>query len=410
MTIIYPRFAGRAAPVSAFCAVIFLTAGAEAAGPEFNRLNACADIATAFNTLKLPPTRCEAPADVIGHVIRGASDGQDPNVCFIRRPPTFLSEFNCIGYSYRQFRSLTCYRPAAASTLADFKRNYTSLYASSIAQYLNQASKCPGANGDTSRIIDTTFPPILTPAARPEFGFIAQYGESKPGTALVGHGFASTAPTVSDRGPQAIEYVHFATGAITGTTARTAIGDWSLDIDTASDLGSVFMRALKKQAGLNAYMADVSVDLRRAPRAPRLSKSPSVADSLAGLAVSIYEDEDFEEMSDEDFERQTGKSKNQLIEQVINSVPFGAPNFLAGRKLNIRLLLKTSGVPCTLGKRGALAGYLLHYDGAADVQVDFGNISFMTIGFGSCAAGSGRQYVRNLSKEITDSLLKKLGS
>jgi len=391
----------------------FFLAGAGtslAAEIELTKINACKDISEAFSSLKRPSTRCGIPTGVIERAIRDFAVGSEAKLCFMERPPVAsLSGFSCIQSSFRRGRAIACYRSAPAELLADYRANYVKKYSAQASSYIEEAKKCPGSNGDASRTIETTFPPILRSVAEHDFGFNVQYGDTKPGSSMVSHGFARTSPEVSKRGSDAIEYVEFADGMTAELLARTTHGNWRLRVDTSPDFAAQFVNALKRQ-GLDTYLALVDIDILRSPRAPALSKKPSLPEELSDVVALMFEDEGFEEMSDEDLKRYTGKTREEMSENVFKSVSFGARNLMNGQMPQIRLLMKTSGIPCTRGGRGAIGAYLLTSEGEKDVQVDFGAVSAMVLGFGSCASSvnSSREYIRNLAEESKQVVLDEL--
>ncbi len=377
---------------------------------ELVRLNACRDIADVLAGLKRPPSNCGTPTGFIERTIRDFSAGSGAQHCVLERPPlTSLSDFKCIQSSYREALTTTCFRPSTFALLDDYKTNFVTKYSSRTSAYLEEAKKCPGSNGDASRIIETTFPPTLMPVAEHEFGFNVQFGSTKPGTATVSHGFAKTSPEVARRGPEAIEYVVFHTGAPADMVARTSFGNWRLGVDTSSDFAGEFLKTLKRQ-GLDAYLASVDINMLRAPRARMLPKTPSLPDELLDVVASSLEDEGFDEMDDDDLKRHTGQTRAEMSAGILKGVSFGARKLLNGGTPKIRLLMKTSGIPCTRGGRGAIGAYLFAYDGAPDVQVDFGSVTTMMLGFGACAssANAGREYVRNLANESKQAILDNL--
>lgn len=398
--------------IHVFIGFFFLAgAGASpAAEIELTRINACKDISEAFSSLKRPSISCGTPTGDIERAIRDFAVGSEAKLCFMERPPVAsLSGFSCIQSSFLGERAIACYRSAPAELLADYRANYVKRYSAQASSYIEEAKRCPGSNGDASRTIETTFPPILMSVAKHEFGFNVQYGDTKPGSSMVSHGFARTSPEVSKRGPDAIEYVVFSDGMTAKLAARTTHGNWRLRVDTSPDFAAQFVKALKRQ-GLDTYLASVDIDIKRSPRASALSKKPSLPEELSDVVASRLEDEGFEEMSDEDVKRHTGKTREEMSETIFKGVSFGARNLMNGRMPQIRLLMKTSALPCTQRGRGAIGAYLLTFEGEKDVQVDFGSVSAMVLGFGSCASSvnASRDYVRNLAEESKQALLDEL--
>lgn len=404
-----PALSRRAARRALGILVLVGTSASMAADLELVRLNACKDVSDVFATLNRTPSNCGAATGVIERTIRDVSAGSGAQHCFLERPPiASLSDFKCIQSSYRKTSAMLCYRSTTAELLDDYKANYARKFSARASTYLEEAKRCPGSNGDASRTIETTFPPILMPVAENEFGFNVQFGTTKPGTSTVTHGFARTSSDVSRRGPEAIEYVSFSTGPSSDALARTALGNWRLSVDTSTpDFAEPFLKGLRRQ-GLDAYLAFVDISMQRAPRASVLSKEPSLPDELSEVVASNLEDEGFAEMDDDDVKRYAGQTREEMSKGVMKGASFGARNLLSGRIPRIRLLMKTSGIPCTNGGRGAIGAYLFALDGEANVQVDFGSVSAMMLGFGACATSNGREYVRNIASQSKQTVLDDL--
>ncbi len=398
--------------IRVFAGVFFLaSAGASlAAEIELSRINACKDISEAFSSLKRSSTSCGTATGVIERTIRDFAVGSEVKLCFMESPPVAsLSGFRCFQSYVRGQKAIACYRSAPAGLLADYKANYVKRYSALASSYIEEAKRCPGSNGDASRTIGTTFPPMLMSVAVHDFGFNVQYGDTKPGTSMVSHGFARTSPEVSSQGPDAIEYVVFSDGVAAELSARMTHGNWRLRVDTSSDFTAQFQKALKRQ-GLDTYFASVDINIQRSPHASAHSKKPSLLEGLSDVVASKLDDEGFKEMSDKDLKRLTGKTRGEMIETMLQGVSFGARNLIDGRAPQIRLLMKTSGLPCTQGERGAVGAYLFMFEGQKDVQVDFGSVSAMFVGFGSCASSlnSSREYLRSLAAESKQAILDDL--
>lgn len=389
----------------------FLLANVSAAAElDFTRINACKDISDALANLRRTTTECGIASGVIDRTIRDRLAGSEVKFCALERPPVAsLSGFDCFQSIYRGIRTLACHRPAPVDLISNYRSDFSRKYSARTSAYLEEAKKCPGSNGEASRTIDTTFPSVFAPVAEHDFGFNVQYGDTKPGTVLVSHGFARTAPLVAERGPDAIEYVVISDGVLPEIAARTSLGNWRLRVDASSDYTLPFVKALKRQ-GVDAYIASVDIDIQRAPLASQIARKLATLEELSDVVASKLDDEGFEEMSDVELERQTGKSRGELVDTIFKELPFGTHKFFAGRVPKFRLLLKKSGLPCTRGGRGAVGAYLFAFEGERDVQVDFGSLTAIVLGFGSCASSvnSGREYVRNLAEESKQAVLEDL--
>lgn len=396
--------------IKAFGALLVTAGPCLSAEMELSRINGCKDIAETFSSMRRSIASCGTPAGAIERTIKDFLAGSEVKTCFMESPPVVsLTGFRCIQATVAGGQTIACIRPTSEALLADYKSNYASKYAARTSLYIEQAKKCPGSNGDASRVIETTFHPMLMAVAEHDFGFNVQYGDTRPGTAMVSHGFAHTSPGISERGPKAIEYVVFSEAAGGRVYSRTVQGNWSLIIDTSPDFSKQFIKLIRRQ-GLDAYIASVDIDMRRSARASVVPKEPSLPEALSEAVVSMLENEGFEEFDDDDLKRHTGKTRQEMRETILQGVAFGARKLVNGRMPQVRVLLKTSGTPCTQGGRGAFGAYLFTFEGMKDVQADFGSFSTMVIGFGSCAfsANSGRKYVQNLVEESKQAALAGL--
>lgn len=411
MRMTMPDLHARVARHAVTLTVLHACATSTAAELELTRINSCTDITQVLRYVLRPVTDCGSATGIIERTIRDGAVGSSASLCFMERPPaSSLNGFRCIQVTAPGTGNISCYRPASIATISEYKENYVKKYAAPTSAYMEAAKNCSGSNGQSSPTVETTFPPTLMPVSSHEFGFNVQYGNSQPGTAFVTHGFARTSPEVASRGPAAIEYVSFYAGAASVLRPRTAVGNWRLQVDTSADFFEPFRKMLRRQ-GLDAYLVTVDIDLKRAPLAPKLSKSSSLPEDLSENVVSMLENEDFEEMSDDDFELRTGKSKEEATKEFGRNVFFGARTLMNVGALSFRLLMKESGIQCTRNNRGAIGVYIFTLDGNPNMQADFGSISTLIVGFGACASPSGstRGYLRSLVDDVKKQLFDDLG-
>lgn len=375
---------------------------------DFSRLNACNDISQVLGDMVRPSTSCRNATGIIERSLRDFAVANSLGSCILEKPPVAsLVGFDCIEFSHRSARTTACVRPVSASLISEFMEHYVPKYASRVSSYLNEAGKCNGSNGDASLSQESTFPSVLWPISAHEFGFNVQYGDSRPATSMVSHGFARTSPDVSKSGVDAIEYVVFSDGMVEGVTDRTAIGNWDVKIGTAADSFDPFLKALK-QRGVNANLFFFDIDVRRTPRASAVSKDSSLSDELSDLVASRMEVEGFSELSDSDLKRYSGLTREEMSEQLRGGGYFGAPKFIADLVPDFRIMIKKSGSPCTRLGKGAIGVYLFASNGDERVPADFGSISVLAIGFGACASKPGRVYIQNIVNESRQAVLGEL--
>lgn len=383
---------------------------ASAQAIKLNLLDACNDIAQTFQIIKSSNHSCGDAQGLFERTIKNSLSFSDIKACFAVRPPsTSVKDFKCFSVSTKGHNSLTCYRSTTIDVVADFKSGFSEKYAPLVEGYLRRAKECRGSNGDASRVIDTTFPPALISVAAHELGFIVQYGASKPGTATVSHGYARTSPATSSIGMNAIEYFSIADGMRAPLPERTQHGNWRLLVDRSTSAYESYFRRLS-DSGVRNHMAIVDFDLRRAPLAPQVSRHAISPDSLSQKLAASLEVEGFEEFSDEQIQEKTGRSRKELQSSIFEGVAFGAPKRLMPSPPNFRLFMKDTGSKCTQNNRGAIGAYLFARAGDPEVQVDFGDMSLIVVGFGSCASNvyAGRDYVENLVEEASALVLVEL--
>jgi hypothetical protein len=387
-----------------------LVGPAAAAGIDFTRINSCEETSTLLEAARRTPQSCIRPTTTVARTIRSYLSTTNIDLCFMERGPLrTLADFDCFHVKMGTHRSLTCYRPATLSQISDFKTNFPTIYSGRVERYLRDARSCPGSNGDASRVIDTTFPPSLMPIAAHEFGFIVQYGTSRPGTATAIHGFARTSPTVSRTGIDAIEYLTVSDGAAPPPVERTIHGDWRIQVDTSTAFVEPLVKGAR-QLGVAIFPSVVDIDMRRAPLAPLLDGNTTFSSKLADGVVSTLEDEAFEELSDSDLRRFTGLTREKMVQAIKDNVAFGARGFMENYATSLRVMMKTSRASCTRNGEGAFAAYLIASSGESGVAVDFGSLGVFVVSFGACASrrAEGRTYVSNLTREIQEQLLDEL--
>jgi hypothetical protein len=400
----------RSRPSALGLVLLTLMGTAAASSIEFSRISACSETARLLEAARRTQQNCVRPTSVAARTIRSYLTAANLQLCFLERAPLpTLTDFECFQIGVGAHRSLTCYRPSTLSRISDYKVNFPDRYSAQVERYLLDARSCPGSNGDASRVIDTTFPPPLMPIAAHEFGFIVQYGSTRPGTATAIHGFARTSPAVARTGPEAIEYISVSDGAAPPPLERTRHGDWRIRVDSSTAFAEPVVRSARQQ-GIDVFPAVVDIDLRRAPLAPFLAGNTAFSADLANKAVSFLEDEGFEELSDRDLRRHAGATRDEMVRTIKDNIAFGARKFVDNYATSLRVLMKTSGTNCTRNGNGAFSAYFIASSGEEGVAVDFGSLGVFVVGLGACGSGrhEGRTYVSNLTGEIKELLLDEI--
>lgn len=392
-----------------------------AADIEWNRLNACGDIASVFQQLRngsKSDDDCRQPNNAVERGIANAFAPSGQKTCFLRRSPLpALSDFGCLRTSAGGHEGITCMRPTRMSVVANYRDGYKDTYAGVVNNYLRQAAACPGTNGDADKAPPTTFSPFLLSVAAYELSFVAQYGKSRPGNAAAYHGFARTSPDASRTGIEAIEFVTYNwnsdNSALDSALNYTRHGNWRIRTDDGSEFTSELTKAARKKGlALTAGVFDVRV--MRSVDAPSLSSSDSVSDKLAKKAITNLEDEGFEAMPESDLRANTGMDSTEMMEKVAKQMPYGSQSLAARFMSNPRvtILMRTSGPSCTSGSRGAFGAYVLRNDGDKDAKADHGSVSVFVLGFGACGRSieANNSYIRSLVSDAKDAVLAELKS
>lgn len=412
--------------ISFASAVVILSAGciapSFAADIELTRLNACADVGSVLQRLRKGSgpldDDCRQPANAVERGVAKAFAPIGQKTCFLRSAPLpALSDFGCLRTSASEQEGITCMRPAPLSLVSDYKDGYRTKYASSVNNYLKQAAACPGSNGDAAIAPSTTFSPFLLPVASFELSFVSQYGTTRPGNAAIYHGFARTSPDASRTGIEAIEFVTYnwrpENSASEDALAYTKFGNWRLRLDDSDE----FVEALNKfgrKHGASFVGSMFDVTIKRSADASSVSTSSSVSDEVARKAISDFEDEGFEAMSESDLRKHTGMDSTGMLEKVAEQMPYGsqrlAKRFMANSRVTV--LMRTNGHTCTRNGQGAFGAYVLRNDGEPNVKTDFGSVTLFVLGFGACGRSltANKSYVRELVSDAKETILAELKS
>jgi hypothetical protein len=126
------------------------------------------------------------------------------------------------------------------------------------------------------------------------------------------------------------------------------------------------------------------------------------------IATELKADE-FEEVSESELRRQTGKSTDDLLREATGTLPFGRDQRFKIAQ-SFRILFKDTGMPCT--RRGGVSGvaaYLMGMQPVEGVQRDFGGVCFIVARIGACAVSSdARSYTRDLLDRATEKIVDAL--
>lgn len=377
---------------------------------EFNRINACGEIKTVQRLLEKIADKCKQPQDAIGRAIKQVYEQSSIGHCVLEQAPTkSLQDYMCIKSSTGDESVLLCYRMVPVTILEEYKSRYDEKYKFASNQYIEEGRACEGSNGDSTTTGPSLLPPALAGVSAHEFGFIVQYGATRPGDSFVSHGFARLNPNVGSASAKAIEYIHYAGGLKPYTDAAYIYGNWRIDVDRRTEWFSPITKNLRKN-NISSYLAGLSIDLKRAAKAPPLDKSSFASLDLLNAAADLIENEGFAEVKSSEFKRSTGYSKEALKTELVKRIPFGVKEYFGYSEPEFRIFMRTTGLGCMKNERGAIGVYLMAIEGDKDVKVDFGGLFFVVIGLGACASetGSGVKFIKNIMNDINNQLMESL--
>lgn len=389
-------------------------------GINLDRLNACDDIATLNESLRSTPmpksSECRSPIGALENSLYERSGGRHTALCFLRSTPApFLEGFSCAQTPSKTGAAITCFRSARLADIKFYKENYKDRFADLVSKYQVSASKCTVTNGNATVAVPTTFPPLLTFISTFEFGFISPLGEDRRTDSFVQHGYASTAPSIAGEAPSALEYVYLLIGTTpyASNDKKQTIGDWVVNVDESEEADKEFSKEFRKR-NIPMIINSTSYHLENlAGSNYSLSEKLKLIDGLQNVIVKGYEDEGFEEMSDDYLKSETGRNRDELITDFAKLIPYGtAVPMKLGRTIHI--LMNEKRPSCTRNGAGVVGVYLFSFQPVSEVESDFGDIVIMVAGIGDCSKSlraSTTTYMKGLvevaTELVTSELVKK---
>jgi hypothetical protein len=387
-----------------------------------DKLTACNDIERVYTTLKAQPrvalSDCRPPRDGLESALASRAGAGASQLCFLRTSPAaFLDSFSCVRFisnTATPAADVTCFRAASLRDIQAYKEQYAERFARIESQYLAAAQKCAVSGGDSSNSAPVLFPPVASMLARFQLGFSASLGSGRPSDSSIFHGYGETDPEIRTSAPSAIEVV----SVIVNSPARHSVpvnsrtvGDWLLQVDDTATLERE-MNERYARADPPMRFSVIGYNLaREGPHGMTASAKLSVTGSLHDSIAEELQADGFEQLSESELRRQTGKSSEELVRDITrNSVPFGSRDHSVKFSNSFRMLLKETGLSCTRRGRGAVAAYLMGTQPFAGVQRDFGDILLIVARMGACSANSeARSYVKGLLDGATEDILGALG-
>jgi hypothetical protein len=388
-----------------------------------DKLTACSDIARVYEALKAQPrvalSECRPPRDGLESVLASRSGAGASQLCFLRTSPAaFLDSFSCVRFitnTATNAAEVTCLRAASLRDIQSYKAQYAERFAVIESQYLVAAQRCQvGGGGDTANSAPVLFPPVASMLARFQLGFSASLGPGRPAASSIFHGYGETDPEIGPRMPSAIEVV----AVIVNSPARHSVpkssrtvGDWVLQVEDTTAFEKEVNERYARAAPTMRFNVIGYTLARDGQHGMTASSKLSFTDGLHDSIVEDFEGDGFEQLSDRELRRQTGKSSEELAREVSrNSTPFGGRDHSVKLSSSFRMLLKETGLSCTRRGRGAVAAYLMGTQPSAGVQRDFGDILLMVARMGACADSSeARSYVEELLEKSTEVIVGSLG-
>lgn len=390
------------------------------AGVNLDKLTACDDIASLYDSLKARPVAareaCRAPGNALENALLARTGLDASALCFLRSTPApFLEGFTCFRPRVKTGASLVCFRPAAAEDIKQYKRQHDEgKLRVPVSNYLSAASACRASKGDSSAARATTFPALLLHISSFELGFITPLGRDRLSDGSVLHAYAPTDPSLAGAPPSAIEVVYLIAGApvYSPATKTVKVGDWTVRVDHSKEQEEAFNREMRKKRA--PLMIDMTTfDLESATTAnPPISARLSFINDLQKAIQRSLEDEGFETQSESKIRAATGKSPAEMVEEISRSIPFGARrNSPVKMAPTLIFLLNERRPQCARGGDGAMAAYLMAVQPVPDVRSDYGDVGLIILGMGACARStttSTRNYIDGLIDEATTQLVATL--
>jgi hypothetical protein len=332
-------------------------------------------------------------------------------LCFLRSAPAeFIEGFSCLRTSSKPGFELICFRSADPDDIDAYKSNYIELYSKKVKEYLNSSSKCHASNGNTTLIGPSTFPSILTIISKYELGFISPLGEGRAPRSIIQHGYATTDPQITGDIPSALEYVYMLVDGniYKPEEKKQLVGDLAIyasrDIDLDNEINNK-MQKLNIPFKVNAM--SYRIEGGGTTDQSNSEKNKFIHNIKASI-TSDLEDEGFEDIPEDVFEENTGKSYEEVVKEINGSIPFGAKQYkpLVVSE-NLHFMINQRRPSCTEEHKGAIAIYLSSLEPNPAVKSDYGSINIMVAGLGSCSRISRKStqtFISGLLEVTTESL------
>lgn len=391
------------------------------AGPsqaiKLDRLNACADVTATLNMLRSGQKPACREAD--GKVERALLDRIDPaglmQTCYLKTPVTpAYAGFSCLHVKWKGTPELFCFRPSAATDIADYLDNYTDKYARQVKQYLDTAAACPAANGDAAPA--SMAPPALNAIAKMDFAYDLTLGKGDPGHGAMVHGFATLDPVLRSSPGGAIEFTFMHTGGPSPASLlqekasrKRLAGAWTTYLDERSD------DMLKKhlaRAGLVVNMAlkDIQIERTTLPARSQQDKEKLGSRWQRYVAAQLM-GEGFESISPAEFNRDIGfdfaDELGKILEKKI--VPYGLRHRPAIKLApRVHILIGSASQAC-IRNGGQIMGFVMGTLPTPNINSDYGSLYFGIVGVGACGRSTTtRRYITQVIDETLNSTLQQI--
>src|SRR5262249_31943914 len=157
---------------------------------------------------------------------------------------------------------------------------------------------------------------------------INSLGTQRPSDSYVQHGYAATDASLSSEVPSAVEYVYFLVGGVyfaykTPNEKLKTVGEWLVNVFNPKDMDDNLNDGFRKRR-IPASVQTVSYDLeRRTTLAAAQSAKLSLIVRLQKAIAKTLEDEGFKQISDSAIRATTGKSREELVQDMANSLTYG---------------------------------------------------------------------------------------
>jgi hypothetical protein len=416
------RVLRKATKITAIAVSVVWFPGVALAGLSFDKLTACADIATTLSSLQLrrPTDRanCVQPHGPLETALQTRSSG---NLCFLGGVPApFVAGFDCFYRFTDQFRELTCFKAWDDIDVSEYHADYGANYSKRVTGYLAAAHNC-SANQFAMAGPLSERPSSLMPITRYEFGYLLPLGSGLTTNSFILHGVATPDPSLGLEAHTSIEFVYVLVApnaaspnaALPQPSNGQVVGNWKQSVET--ELFPVLPPGLQS-ALQNAHvraLASIVLGFERAEQAPPDTRDRrAVLEHWQQTLAAVINHSGYEDISSDDALGNLFATIRASSRESIAAIPFGDRDFVSLELADrIYASINTHDLPC--GHHGGLLMATVTATApASSVIRNYGRVHVDILGAGACADENAvsREYLENLSRQVTGQTTLMLGS